>query len=151
VRSRLHTVENSKVCWEPAWGSYLVLRERPPLEIHACSPLVLQEWGGGSARGMGEQASTMCQDLIKISNSFKLGDTCGRWSNSDSSCNNLQAVDDLIFCGRQRDREYACQNSTISKMTWLLVLESTNLKQWWESIAGQCRNPALLQNPKTAK
>ncbi len=45
------------------------------------------------------------KDLLKISNSVKLVDTCGRWSALDSSCSNLQAVDDPIFHGRHRDGE----------------------------------------------
>jgi hypothetical protein len=56
-------------------------------------------------RGASKCQESQVNDLSKISNSFELGDTCGRWCALDSSCNNLQAVDDLIFCGRHRDQE----------------------------------------------
>jgi hypothetical protein len=59
VRSRLPAVGYSKLYWEPAWGFYLVVRERPTLENRVSSPLELQERGSGSAVGMGEQASAM--------------------------------------------------------------------------------------------
>jgi hypothetical protein len=48
------------------WGLYLVVRERLPLEIFLCSPLVLREQGGGSAGGMGEQASAMIQRFLEV-------------------------------------------------------------------------------------
>jgi hypothetical protein len=60
------------------------------------SPLDLQERGSSLAIGMGDQASTMIQRFLEHSNSVELGDTCGRWCTSDSSCNDLQAVYYLI-------------------------------------------------------
>jgi hypothetical protein len=45
------------------------------------------------------------KDFLKHSNSFELGNTCGRWCALDSFCNDLQAMDDLIFHKRYRDKE----------------------------------------------
>jgi hypothetical protein len=39
----------------------------------------------------------MNQRFLKCSDSFELGDTCGRWCALDSARDDLQAVCDLIF------------------------------------------------------
>jgi hypothetical protein len=45
------------------------------------------------------------KDVFKVGNCVHLGDNCGRHHPCKGSGNNLKAMDNLILCGRCRDRK----------------------------------------------
>jgi hypothetical protein len=63
-----------------------------------------QQGTRGPAGQWREQTPTF-KDVSKVGNCIHLGDTCGRQRPYKGSRNNLKAMDDLILCGRCRDRK----------------------------------------------
>jgi hypothetical protein len=79
------------------------------------------------------------KDVSKVGDCVHLGDTCGRHHPCKGSSNNLKAMEDLILCGRCRDRkvgiaEFNCIGDNLAFGVSVDKFEAAVRLQGWTNV-----------------